>query len=130
MLLLKKSYKHAHDAILFEQNGEIAQALDNWNNISPQAYPAQVDMLVGKARSAGIKGVDALKMMMKNKIAPYPKCRKNKTPTFIFFSVLHESGSSASITKTGLKQCFHIRSQTATAGTQERHIFPRSISGK
>ena len=67
MLLLKKSFRLANEAITFEQDGEIEKALDNWNEIFPQVFPTQVDMIVGKARRDGIKGADALRMMISHK---------------------------------------------------------------
>ena len=67
MLLLKKSYKLADEAIIYEENNKTEEALKNWNLIFPQAFPTQVDMVVGKARSAGIKGAEALRMMIRNK---------------------------------------------------------------
>jgi len=65
MKLLQKSYALADEAILFEQEGSTEKALNNWNKLFPQVFPTQVDMLVGKARSTGIKGADALRMMIK-----------------------------------------------------------------
>lgn len=67
MLLLKKSYQLADEAIIFEQNGNTAKALENWNQLFPKVFPTQLDMAVGKARSAGIKGADALRMMIMKK---------------------------------------------------------------
>jgi SMODS domain-containing protein len=67
MKLLQKSYALADEAILFEQEGNTEKALNNWNKLFPQVFPTQVDMLVGKARSSGIKGADALRMMIKQK---------------------------------------------------------------
>lgn len=67
MVLLRKAYRLANDAIMFEQDGKIEKALDNWNKLFPQVFPTQVDMIVGKARSAGIKGADALRMMISHK---------------------------------------------------------------
>jgi hypothetical protein len=66
MLLLKKSYRLADEAVMFEQNGKTEKALDNWNKLFPQVFPTQLDMLVGKAKGAGIKGADALRMMLSN----------------------------------------------------------------
>lgn len=67
MVVLKNSYKLAHEALKFEQEDNIEQALKNWNKLLPQAFPTQVDMMVSKARNAGIKGADALRMMINNK---------------------------------------------------------------
>ena len=67
MLLLKKSYSLANEAIMLEQNDNIERALDNWNELFPQVFPTQLDMIVGKARSSGIKGADALRMMISHK---------------------------------------------------------------
>lgn len=67
MILLKKSYKLADEAVMFEQENNTKKALDNWNKIFPQVFPTQVDMVVGKTRNAGIKGADALRMMVNNK---------------------------------------------------------------
>jgi len=66
MKLLNNTFKLAEEAIMFEQEDNDKQALVNWNKIFPQAFPNQVDMMVGKARSAGMKGADALRMMVKN----------------------------------------------------------------
>ncbi len=67
MLLLKKSFKLANEAIMFEQDGKTEKALDNWNQLFPQVFPTQVDMIVAKARTAGIKGADALRMLISHK---------------------------------------------------------------
>lgn len=67
MLLLKKSYDLAKDAVMFEQGGNINKALDNWNALFPQVFPTKVDMVVGKTRNTGTKGADALRMMLHNK---------------------------------------------------------------
>ncbi len=67
MKLLQKSYTLADEAIAFEQEGDIERALTNWNKLFPQVFPTPVDMLVGKARREGIKGADALRMMINQK---------------------------------------------------------------
>ena len=67
MLLLKKSYHLADEAVMFEQENNTRKALDNWNRLFPGVFPNKLDMAVGKARSAGIKGADALRMMVNNK---------------------------------------------------------------
>jgi hypothetical protein len=67
MLLLKKSFKLANEAMMFEQDGKTEKALDNWNQLFPQVFPTKVDMIVAKARSAGIKGADALRMLISHK---------------------------------------------------------------
>ncbi len=67
MKLLQKSYALADEAIAFEQAGDIEKALDYWNKLFPQVFPTQVDMLVGKARRSGIKGAEALRMMISQK---------------------------------------------------------------
>jgi hypothetical protein len=67
MKLLQKSYALADEAIAFEQEGDTEKALTNWNRLFPRVFPTQVDMLVGKARSSGIKGAEALRMMISQK---------------------------------------------------------------
>ncbi len=67
MKLLKKSCRLANEAVLLEQNNQMEEALENWNQLFFQAFPTQVDMVVGKARKAGVKGADALKLMMDHK---------------------------------------------------------------
>lgn len=67
MNLIKKCYHLANDAVAYEQDGDTAKALRNWNKLFPQAFPTTVDMLVGEARRSGIKGADALRMMIKQK---------------------------------------------------------------
>ena len=67
MVLLKKSYKLANEAIIYEEQDQTSKALEIWNTIFPQVFPTQLDMIVGKARDAGIKGTDALRMMIENK---------------------------------------------------------------
>ena len=67
MHLIKNSYNLANDAIVYEQDGDTAKALSNWNKLFPQAFPKPVDMLVGEARRSGIKGADALRMMLEKK---------------------------------------------------------------
>jgi len=66
MKLLQKSYALADEAIMHEQEGDTQKALDNWNQLFPKVFPNRVDMMVGRARSSGIKGADALRMMVKN----------------------------------------------------------------
>jgi len=67
MKLLQKSYTLADEAITLEQNGNTEKALSNRNKLFPQVFPTPVDMLVGKARSSGIKGAEALRMMINQK---------------------------------------------------------------
>lgn len=67
MKLLQKSHALADEAIVFEQDGDTEKALHSWNELFPQVFPTQVDMLVGKARSSGIKGAEALRMMISQK---------------------------------------------------------------
>ncbi len=67
MKLLQKSFALADEAIISEQEGNTEKALHNWNKLFPRVFPSQVDMLVGKARSSGIKGADALRMMINQK---------------------------------------------------------------
>ena len=67
MVLLKKSYKLASEAITYEERDQTAKALEIWNRIFPLVFPTPLDMAVGKARDAGIKGTDALRMMIDNK---------------------------------------------------------------
>lgn len=67
MLLLKKSYNLADDALMLEHENKIQEALIKWNQLLPGAFPTQVDMAVGKARSEGMKGAEALRMMINNK---------------------------------------------------------------
>lgn len=64
MKLLKKSCITADEAIIFEQDGKTERALNNWNKLFPHVFPTQLDMIVGKARRTGIKGADALRMMI------------------------------------------------------------------
>ena len=64
MSLIKKSYQLANQAVTFEQQGMTKAALENWKKLFPRAFPSDVDMAVGKARSSGIKGADALRMML------------------------------------------------------------------
>lgn len=67
MKLLKKSYQLADTAIMYEQENNTTKALDNWNKLFPQAFPTQLDIMVGEARRARIKGADALRMMVNQK---------------------------------------------------------------
>jgi len=67
MKLLQRSHTLADDAIMYEQDNDIKAALDNWNRLFMNAFPNQVDMIVGKARRNGIKGADALRMLVDNK---------------------------------------------------------------
>lgn len=67
MKLLQRSYALADEAITLEQEGDTEKALENWNRLFPNVFPTQVDMLVGKARSSGIKGAEALRMMISQK---------------------------------------------------------------
>lgn len=64
MLLLKKSWLLANRAIQDEEAGNAAAALRSWGQLFPGAFPTSVDMAVGKIRKAGIKGAEALRMMM------------------------------------------------------------------
>ncbi len=67
MVLLEKSYRLASEAIAFEENNQSDKALENWRNLFPTAFPTSVDIVVAKARRTGIKGADALRMMMDHK---------------------------------------------------------------
>lgn len=67
MILLKNSYKLAHEALKYEKEDNTELAFKNWNKLLPQAFPTQVDMMVSQARNAGIKGADALRMMLNKK---------------------------------------------------------------
>jgi hypothetical protein len=67
MILLHKSYKLADEAVLLDESGDTEKALEIWNQLFPKVFPTQLDMVVGKARSAGIKGADALRMMINHK---------------------------------------------------------------
>jgi hypothetical protein len=64
MKLLQRSYALADEAIMHEQDGHTKKALECWNSLLPQVFPSQLDMMVGKARGSGIKGADALRMMI------------------------------------------------------------------
>jgi Second Messenger Oligonucleotide or Dinucleotide Synthetase domain len=66
MKLLQKSFSLADEAILHEQDGDTKKALECWNQLFPRVFPRQLDMMVGKARSSGIKGAEALKMIVDN----------------------------------------------------------------
>jgi len=66
MMLLKKSYTLAEESVLHEQNNKTDKALVNWYKLFPGAFPTQLDMAVGKARSTGKKGAEALRMMVNN----------------------------------------------------------------
>jgi len=67
MRLLKRSHQLAVQAIEFENEGNVEAAINSWNKLFPRVFPTRVDMLVGRARSAGIKGADALRMMIDHK---------------------------------------------------------------
>lgn len=67
MLVLKKSYDLAKEAVMFEQSGDVDKALDNWNELFPKVFPTKVDMVVGKTRGTKTKGADALRMMLHHK---------------------------------------------------------------
>lgn len=67
MNLTRKSYQLANQAVISEQEEKTKDALENWKELFPQSFPTDVDMAVGKARSSGIKGAEALKMMLKPK---------------------------------------------------------------
>jgi len=64
MKLLQKCFHLANQAVIHEQDDNTKMALDNWNMIFPGVFPSHVDMVVGRARSAGIKGAEALRMMI------------------------------------------------------------------
>ena len=66
MKLLQRSYALADEAIIHEQDGNTKKALECWNRLFPQVFPSQLDMMVGKARGSGMKGADALRMMVDN----------------------------------------------------------------
>jgi hypothetical protein len=66
MKLLQRSYALADEAIFHEQDGNTKKALECWNRLFPQVFPSQLDMMVGKARGSGVKGADALRMMVDN----------------------------------------------------------------
>ena len=66
MKLLQRSYALADEAIIHEQDGNTKKALECWNRLFPRVFPSQLDMMVGKARGSGMKGADALRMMVAN----------------------------------------------------------------
>ncbi len=66
MKLLQRSYALADEAIIHEQDGNTKKALECWNRLFPRVFPSQLDMMVGKARGSGMKGADALRMMVEN----------------------------------------------------------------
>lgn len=67
MTLIKKSYLLSDEATTLEQDGEREKALECWRKLFPQVFPSQVDMVVGRARSAGITGADALRLLISQK---------------------------------------------------------------
>ncbi len=67
MRLLQKSFALADEAVLLEHEGNTEDALNSWHKLFPQVFPTPVDMLVGQAQRAGIKGADALRMIITQK---------------------------------------------------------------
>jgi hypothetical protein len=67
MTLSKKSHHLANQAVIFEQADNTTDALNSWSKLFPNVFPRQVDIAVSKARSTGIKGADALRMLVKPK---------------------------------------------------------------
>ncbi len=65
MKLIKRSYSLADKATTYEHAGNTEKALENWRELFLQAFPTPLDMLVGKTRNSGIKGVEALKILTK-----------------------------------------------------------------
>ena len=61
--LLKKSWLLANTAVINEEEGRTRQALDDWRALFPGVFPSDVDMAVGQARKAGVKGAEALRML-------------------------------------------------------------------
>jgi len=66
MKQLQRSFSLADEAVMLEQEGDTSKALQCWNRLFPRVFPSQLDMMVGKARSSGIKGAEALKMIVDN----------------------------------------------------------------
>lgn len=64
MKLLQKCFHLANEAVMHEQDNNTNKALENWYMVFPGVFPSHVDMVVGRARSAGVKGADALRMMI------------------------------------------------------------------
>jgi hypothetical protein len=64
MKLLQRSYALTDEAIIYEQDGNTKKSLECWNSLFPQVFPSQLDIIVGKARGSGIRGADALRMMV------------------------------------------------------------------
>ncbi len=67
MLLLKKSHQVAEEAVCFEQAGDMEKAINCWRQLFPGVFPTSVDMMVGKLRGQGIKGADALRILLEQK---------------------------------------------------------------
>jgi len=67
MLLLKESYRIAEEAIAFEQRNEMEKAIACWNQLFPGVFPTHTDMVISKIRNKGVKGADALRMMLDHK---------------------------------------------------------------
>ena len=68
MLLFKKSWQTAEQAIQLERAGNMAEAIELWRRIFPGVFPDTTDMLVGKLRKEGLTGADALRIMLKHKV--------------------------------------------------------------
>ena len=67
MLLLKESYRVAEEAVAFEQSDDMEKAIGHWNQLFPGVFPTHTDMVVSKIRNQGVKGADALRMMLDHK---------------------------------------------------------------
>jgi len=67
MLLLKESCRIAEEAVALEQSDDMEKAIGHWNLLFPGVFPTHTDMVVSKIRNQGIKGADALRMMLDHK---------------------------------------------------------------
>ena len=61
--LLKKSWLLSNTAVHNEEEGRIEPALADWRELFPKVFPSSVDVAVGQARKAGLKGAEALRML-------------------------------------------------------------------
>jgi hypothetical protein len=63
MLHIKDSYDTAICAVDAEYEGDQDAALLEWNKIFPHYFPTHMDIVIGRIRSSGVHGAEALKML-------------------------------------------------------------------
>ena len=64
MTQLRHAYEQASQAQQYEEEGDMASALQCWREIFGASFPGRMDLLVHKARQSGLTGAEVLRQIM------------------------------------------------------------------